>query len=180
MIRRGDEDWSRTDAEGAIPEDVREIASRVDRLGAAERASAPAGMDQRLIGAMRAAAGRPGLTLAGEGPVRVRIRARAWWQSNVVRAAAALLFVGAGVMVWSTMNGRSAGRGAVAIGTEPTSVAEAALKDDLELLYAIRTPDAAWDSLSTDLDLLSTDAETLNARGSSTDWTKSALEEGTL
>jgi hypothetical protein len=167
--------------DGGLPEDLHEISALADRLGAGERASAPEGLEARLIDSARGALHAAPLTLVGDGPVRVRIGATTWAHKGW-RIAAVIGLAGGAVIALRSYSTHSTTPNAtettLAEKSDSSTKTLNGLQDDLELLYAIRTPDSQWDSLATDLDLLSTDAETLGTR--STDWAKGAFDEGTM
>lgn len=146
----------------AVPEDLRDLADRLDDLAAHDRTAAP-GLEDRLFAATRAAlpgsgheplalqlAGRSGReTSDGRSPGSAGSR-RLW---TPMRLAAAVAICSAGAAVWlasATWNG-----------TEPTSppgdasLATAADADaELDYLVALAGMDEGWDPLNERLHML--------------------------
>lgn len=128
--------------------DVRGVEAALDRLGAATRAGAPAGLEERVFAAtvasLRGARGatEPAPVVARIGPAGRGVG---------MRLAAAVGLAGAGLAVWVASLGPSERGGAV--------VAARGEAIESDLLLAIELPGDEWlDEISARIDLLYADA----------------------
>lgn len=134
---------------GADDRGLREIEAALDRLGAAARAGAPAGLEERVFGASvpSLVAARAGV--AGDAVVG-RIGPAAAGRGLGLRLAAAVGLAGAGLAVWMASLGPNVGG--------PAVVAREGA-DESDLLMAIDLPgDERLDEISARIDLLYADA----------------------
>jgi hypothetical protein len=150
------------------PAELRPIESALDELARAERGSAPAGLEDRIAAATAD-------QLLAPTPLRITVVSRTSSFARL-RIAAGVLLVGALVAV---IGGRTAFRSPPPSTTPGTAeYATTQLEEDVELWLAMRTPEE-FDDVSTRLDLLSVETESLKSPSASTDW-MSILEPGAM
>lgn len=122
-----------------VPQDVSHAAAQLETLAAADRRAAGAGLEAQAFELSReaVASGRnaPMLHLAGSDrqPDRIVVRR---WSIGVLRVAAAIAVIGAGVIAYQ-MSGRSGGGGAAPVAPSSVQLAERVGTEMDALLLAI-------------------------------------------
>jgi hypothetical protein len=155
----------------STPEDLRRIERALDALAAHEAATAPAGIETRLLSAV-------GAELAPRTePVAVIRRVRIVTR---MRVAAALALVGGLAAIMAARLGGPVQQSpaGLTVASAGTALASSGLEDDVELWLSLKTPDSLQ-SVSDSIDMLSVDTTLLRGSSLETDL-GTLLDPGTM
>lgn len=113
--------------EHRTPDDLLAVAAGLDELGALERASAPAGLEDRVLARTRD-------LLPAPAPL-VMVKARSRRVFTAMRMAAVVAVCGASAAIWLGSLGRTA------------RAAQPTLEDDVNLMLALRPQDSVGERI---------------------------------